>query len=83
MKTSKNSLILIALAYPIAHLLTIIFQLLSDCCRSFVTHCFSEYTALIILRFIPYVETDICILSLVICINVFSVLLWWSSTKKD
>ncbi len=82
MKIAKRSLLLILLAYPIAYFLTAVFGTLSDCIKGFVMATFSDSTALIISQIIPNVGTDTSILSLVICINVFSVLLWCVNARK-
>lgn len=82
MKIAKRSLILILLAYPIAYFLTAIFGALSESIKIFAMSTFSDNTALIISQLIPSVGTDASVLSLVICINVFSVLSWRANAQK-
>lgn len=83
MRNAKRSLALILLAYPIAYIVTVFFGALSDSIKVFVKASCSDNAALIITQLIPSVGTDVSILSLVICINVFAVLSWYVKEKKD
>lgn len=76
MKNVKTSLILVLLAYPLACLVAVVFNLLCNFLKSFIATAFSGNTALIISQLIPSVGFDASVLALVLCINVFSVLLW-------
>lgn len=82
MKNVKISKTLCLLAYPIAYFFTAVFGALHDYIKVFMRENFPENTALIISQLIPSVGVDASILSIVICINVFSVLLWCTKEKK-
>ena len=81
MKNTKNSMILVVLSYPIAYIIAFLGNLLSNLGKYLIVTTLSEDTAEFVMQIIPDVGTSTKIISLVICINVFAVLLWGKNNR--
>lgn len=68
-KNAKSSIILCVVAYPIAYLIAAILWKITSIINFFAP-------------FIPAIDSDVCIISIVLCINVISLLHFWG-TKAD
>lgn len=65
-QNAKSSIILCVIAYPIAYLISAILWKITNIINLFVP-------------IIPTIDSDICIISLVLCINVISLLRFWGA----
>ena len=68
-KNAKSSIMLCVVAYPIAYLVAAILWKITSIINLFAP-------------IIPTVDSDVCIISLVLCINVISLLRFWGA-KAD
>ena len=69
-KNAKGSIILCVLAYPIAYLIAAILWKITSIINVFAP-------------IIPTVDIDVCIISLVLCINVISLLRFWGTKTSS
>ena len=65
-KNAKSSIILCVVAYPIAYLIAAILWKITSIINVFDP-------------IIPTIDSDVCIISLVLCINVISLLRFWGA----
>ena len=70
-KGTKSSIILSAVSYPIAYFCAIVFYKITYLLNFFIPSVFST------------IDTKVCILSLVISINVISLLRFWSVKSSN
>ena len=68
-KSAKSSIILCVVAYPITYLIAAFLWKITSIINVFAP-------------IIPTIDSDVCIISLVLCINVISLLRFWG-TKAD
>ena len=68
-KNAKSSIILCVVAYPIAYLIAAFLWKITSIINVFAP-------------IIPTIDSDVCIISLVLCINVISLLRFWGA-KAD
>lgn len=69
-KNAKSSIMLCVVAYPIAYLIAAILWKITSIINFFAP-------------IIPTVDSDICIISLVLCINVISLLRFWGTKTSS
>ena len=69
-KNAKSSIMLCVVAYPIAYLIAAILWKITSIINLFAP-------------IIPTVDSDICIISLVLCINVISLLRFWGTKTRS
>ena len=69
-KNAKSSIMLCVVAYPIAYLIAAILWKITSIINLFAP-------------IIPTVDSDICIISLVLCINVISLLRFWGTKTSS
>lgn len=69
-KNAKSSIILCVVAYPIAYLIAAILWKITSIINVFAP-------------IIPTVDSDVCIISLVLCINVISLLRFWGTKTSS
>lgn len=70
-KVAKSSIILSAVSYPIAYFCAIVFYKITYLLNFFIPSVF------------PTIDTKVCILSVVVSINVISLLRFWSVKSSN